>query len=89
MGPAVMGDETRVARQGQQAAAPLATARRQLGREHAAQRPAPKPGIVRQRRIEFVEPFTKFAGLKRRQGFDLYLQMLVQAVQRSGQRLQR
>ena len=73
MGPAVMGDETRVARQGQQATAPLATACRQLGREHAAQRPAPEPGIVRQRRIELIEPFTEFAGLQRRQGFDLYL----------------
>ncbi len=60
-GPAGTGHETRVARQRQQPAAAIATARRQLRSEHTAQRPAAQPGVFRQRRVQFLDPLRQFA----------------------------
>ncbi len=88
-GPVVMGDKTRVARQRQEPAATRAAPGGQLSGEHSTEGPTAQPGVVRQRGVEFVEPLIQVAGVQRRQRFDMHLQVLIQATQGSGQRLQR
>ncbi|MNP30062.1 hypothetical protein D3C76_1231200 [compost metagenome] len=84
-----MSDKRRVAGQSEHAAAAIATPGRQFAGEHATQRPAAQPGVLRQRRIKLIEPLLKIARLQVGQRLDLDAQVLVQAAQSRRQRLQR
>ncbi|MCY1443909.1 hypothetical protein D9M71_603510 [compost metagenome] len=79
-----MADKRRVARQGQQAAATVATARRQFGREHATQRPAAQPGVLWQAGVKFIKPKLEIARVQLRQRLNVHPQVFVQALQGGG-----